>query len=260
METWQQQGELWGRAPQGWAEVQEPMHTPLWRAMLDAARVGPGTSFFDAGCGSGGASVLAVARGARVSGLDAAGALIDIARGRVPGGDFRVGSLEALPFADGAFDAVFAANAVQYAGDRVRALRELRRVCTPDGRVVAGLFGPSAQVEFRAIFQAVRDALPDPPNGGGPFELSEPGTLEGLFSDAGLKVLGAGEADCPFCYRDFDMFWWANVAAGPFQGVAQTVGEEPLRSAVRRVVERFRVDGGAIRIAPNVFRFVVACP
>ena len=52
------QGELWGKAPQDWATIQEPMHKPLWEAMLDGALVGSGTRFLDTGCGSGGASVL----------------------------------------------------------------------------------------------------------------------------------------------------------------------------------------------------------
>ena len=29
MDTSKIQGELWGKAPQGWAEIQEPMHRPL---------------------------------------------------------------------------------------------------------------------------------------------------------------------------------------------------------------------------------------
>jgi cyclopropane fatty-acyl-phospholipid synthase-like methyltransferase len=66
--------------------------------MLDAAKVGQGRCFFDAGCGGGGASVLAAQRGAHVSGLDASEAPIAIARERVPHGDFRVGDLEALPY------------------------------------------------------------------------------------------------------------------------------------------------------------------
>ena len=95
------QGELWGRAPEDWAGMQEAQHAPLFEAMLDAAGVGDGVRFFDAGCGGGGASVLADGRGAAVSGLDASAPLIDVARDRVSGGDFRVGDLEALPFADG---------------------------------------------------------------------------------------------------------------------------------------------------------------
>jgi ubiquinone/menaquinone biosynthesis C-methylase UbiE len=125
------QGELWGAAAQDWAELQEPLHKPVWQAMLDAAKVGQGTRFLDAGCGGGGASVLAAQRGAHVSGLDASEALIAIARERVPQGDFRVGDLEALPYGENAFDAVIAALSVQYADDPIAALRELKPSLRP---------------------------------------------------------------------------------------------------------------------------------
>jgi SAM-dependent methyltransferase len=252
------QGELWSKAPRGWAEIQEPMHMPLWETMLNAAEVGPGTRFLDAGCGGGGASVLAAERGAQVSGLDAAKGLIAFARERVPGGDFRMGDIENLPFEDGFFEAVFAANSVQYAADPVATLRELGRVCAPEGRIVAGLFGPPEKVTFAAIIKAQRDAMPEPPSGGGPFELSVPGKLEGLFAEAGLNVLESGEVDCPFNYPDFETFWQAMVAAGPSQGALRAISEEELRSVLWDSVEPFRLDDGGVLIQPNVFKYVVA--
>ncbi len=258
MDTLKIQGELWGKAPQGWAEIQEPMHRPLWEAMLNAAGVRSGTRFLDVGCGGGGASLLAAERGAQVSGLDAAEGLIMFARECVSNGDFRVGDIESLPFDDDAFDVVFAANAVQYSEDRTAALRELGRVCKPEGRIVAGLFGPPEKVEFRAIFKAVRDAMPEPPPGGGPFELSAPGKLEDMFAKAGLNVLESDEVDCPFDYPNFETFWLGNVAAGPFQGVLRVVSEKKLKSAARDVAEAFRLDNGAILIQPNIFKYVVA--
>lgn len=258
MGTAEIQGELWSKVPQDWATLQEPMHKPLWEAMLDRAMVGSGTRILDAGCGGGGASVLAVGRGAQVSGLDAAEGLITIARERVPKGDFRVGDIESLPFEDEVFDAVFAANSVQYAEDRIAALRELGRVCTQEGRIVASLFGPPEKVEFRAMFQAARDAMPEPPSGGGPFELSAPGKLEGLFEEAGLKVLESSEVDCPFYFPDFETFWRANVAGGPFQGMLRIISEERLQLAVHDAVEIFRLDDGGYLIQPNIFKYVVA--
>lgn len=252
------QGELWGKAPRDWAEIQEPMHTPLWEAMLNAAEVGPGTRFLDVGCGGGGASVLAAECGAQVSGLDAAEGLLAFAHERVPKGNFRVGDIESLPYDDDAFDVVFAANSVQYTEDRTVALRELGRVCTSEGRIVASLFGPPEKVEFRAIFKAVRDALPEPPSGGGPFELSAPGKLEGLFAEAGLNVIKSEEVDCPFSYPDFETFWQGNIAAGGLQGLLQTVSEERLKLAVHDAVAGFRADNGAILIQPNMFKYVVA--
>lgn len=258
MGTARRQGELWGRAPQGWAEIQEPTSKPLWEAMLDAASVGEGMRVLDAGCGGGGASVLAAARGADVSGLDAAEGLLAFARRRVPTGDFRVGDLEDLPFDDAAFDAVFAANSVQYTANRIGALGEMRRVCVPGGPVVVGLFGPPDRVAFAAVYEALWAALPDPPQSGGPFELSAPGTLEALMTDAGLTVTDVGEVDCPFVWPDVAAFWEGTVAAGPVQGMLGAVTEQRLQVAAGEAISPFVRDDGRVIIGPNVFRYVVA--
>lgn len=249
------QGELWGQAPRDWAELAEPGSTPLWEAMLHAARVGSGTRFLDAGCGGGGASLLAAARGAQISGLDAAAPLIAFAEQRLPQADLRVGEMEELPFDDGAFDAVFAANSLQYTEDRVQVLREFKRVCAPGGRVVVGLWDTPDKVEFRAVFAAVVGALPEPPPGHGPFELSPPGVIEGLMEQAGLTVLESGAAICPYEYPDFETLWKGNSAAGPLQGAMRVVGEEKLEAVVRDVVGAFRVNG-SLRFE-NSMRYVV---
>lgn len=253
------QGELWGRKARSWAELQEPLHRPLWEAMLTAAAVGPGTRLLDAGCGGGGASVLAATRGARIAGLDAAGPLIEVARKRLPGGDFRVGDLQELPFDDKSFDAVVAASSLQYTQDRVATLRELKRVSDPAGRVVVALWSTPEEVEYRAVFNAVRDALPEPPPGKGPFELSQPGALEGLIEAAGMTVAGTGKAACPFEYESFDAFWQANTSAGPLQAALQSVSEATLSAAVREAIAPYQRPDRSIRFE-NQFRYVVAVP
>ncbi len=258
MGTAELQGELWGRAPDGWATVQERQHRPLFQAMLGAARVVEGSHVLDAGCGGGAASAMAAELGAQVSGIDAAAGLIDHARRRVPNGDFRVGDIEVLPFDDDAFSAVIAPNSVQYSADRVATLRGFARVCQEGGRIVAGLFGAPEKVAFAPVFGAVRDALPQPPPGGGPFELSMPGVLESLFEEAGLTVIESNEVDCPFQYDDFEQFWYANASAGPLQGALRAVPEADLKEALRRATESFRQSDGTIRIAPNFFKYVVA--
>ncbi len=251
------QGELWGKAPQDWATLQEPMHIPLFEAMLMAMNVGQGTRLLDAGCGGGGASVLAAARGAQASGLDAAEPLVNIARARVPNGDFRVGDIEEPPYEDDSFDAIIAANSLQYTTDRVAVLREFRRVCVSGGRISVGLWSTPDKVEYRVVQKAVRDTLPEPPPGKGPFELSEPGILEGLIEQAGLKVLDTGEVACPFIYPNFEILWQANISAGPLQSALRTVSEESLKAALRNAAKPYQNGNGSIRFE-NQFRYIVA--
>jgi SAM-dependent methyltransferase len=252
------QGQLWGRAAHDWAELQEPTALPLWVAMLDAAAVGPGTRVLDAGCGAGGASVLAADRGAQVNGLDAAEALLAIARARVPDGDFRPGDLEALPYADATFDAIIAADVLLYVVDPVAALRELRRVCAPGGRVVLAIWGAPEECEQRTIVAAVREVLPRPLDTE-PFALSAPGVLAAIVAQAGLVVLGSGTVACPSEYPDGELFWQAQASAGPLQAALRLVGAGLLKAALLRAVAPYRTSTGGVRLQ-NHFRYVVAKP
>ena len=258
------QGPLWGAEADEWSRLQEPHHGPLFAAMLEAAGVGPPMRVLDVGCGGGFSSRLALARGARVTGLDAAKGMIDHARTAVPEAEFHVGDMEDMPFENGSFDVVFAGNSVQYAADLIAALRELGRVCKPGGRIVAGLFGPPETVAFRAVFGALQQVAPPPPPGskpGGPFALSEPGLLAEKFAEAGLHVMGTGEADCPFHYASFEEFYLGAVrAAGPGQRILELVDEQIVRSAVEVAVRPFTADDGRVVIQPNVFIYVVGAP
>ena len=68
--------------------------------------------------------------------------MIAIARRDVPGVDFQVGDFNALPFEDGAFDAVISSHALLFADDRTAALREWRRVSRSGGRLSLSVPGP----------------------------------------------------------------------------------------------------------------------
>ena len=252
------QGELWGKQTYDWATIQEPPSKPLWEAMLDGAMVGVGSHMLDVGCGAGGASELATARGANVSGLDASEGLIAYARQRLPDGDFRVGDMQHLPYKDEQFDAVFAANSVQFSENPVATVREFARVCRPQGRIVAGLFGSPAQVKLGAIFKSVAMLLPVPPAGGGPFALSAPGKLAGVFQEAGLNVIAAGEVDCQFSYPDFETLWRGFVSSGPFQAMLRVVDADLMKSTLKDAAEPFRLDNGGYLIQPNILQYVVA--
>jgi SAM-dependent methyltransferase len=252
------QGHYWSRAAHDWAELQEPTALPLWEAMLDAAAVGPGTHLLDAGCGAGGASVLAAGRGAQVNGLDAAEALLAIARARVPDGDFRLGDVEAMPYGDATFDAVLAADVLAYVADPLAALRELRRVCVPRGRVVVAIWDAPESCAQATIMAAVGTLLPRPLDAE-PFVLSASGVLDGLIAQAGLTVLRSGSVACTAEYPDGELFWQAQASAGPLQAALRLVGAGLLKAAVLRAAAPYRTSTGGVRVQ-NHFRHVTAVP
>ena len=91
------QGKLWGARPQDFAACLEQLCLPLHSAALDAARVTAGTRLLDAGCGAGLLALLASFRGAQVAALDAATAVVPIARQRLPEADDARGLRISLP-------------------------------------------------------------------------------------------------------------------------------------------------------------------
>lgn len=257
MSTAETQGNLWDAAAQDWAELFEPMSSPLWVAMLNSADVIQGAQFLDLGCGGGGGSVLAAKQGARVSGLDAARALIEIARKRLPDADFRIGDLEELPYADNTFDVTFASMSIMFAANPLAALREMKRVTIPRGRVTIGIWGKPEDCEYRHILKAVADTMPSPPQGKGPFALSGIGVLEDMMETAGIKVVDFGEADAPFLFADFQIMWRIITSAGPIQLAKQLVSERDLQAALIQATKPFQTAKGSI-LLHNRFRFVTA--
>jgi SAM-dependent methyltransferase len=248
----QVQGMLWGAAAQDWAAFQEATSMPLWTDVLRAAGAGHGIRILDAGCGAGGASVLAAQLGCNVTGADASPALLTIARQRLPAARFEEADIEALPFADGAFDAVIAVNSVMYASDMGAAVGELARVTAPGGKVVIASWGPPEKCDVADVLKAVGKTLPDKPPGGGPFALSTPDALNNLLSQAGLKPHEHGETKCDFTYQNFEVCWRAFSSAGPVQGAIRAVGNEVVRSAIERAVRSFTTESGSV-ILQNVF-------
>lgn len=252
------QGRLWGTRPRDWAVLQESQHAPIYEPVFDELNVGSGTRLLDAGCGAGSAATLATKRGATVAGIDASAGLIEIAREQLQKADLRVGDLEALPFADGVFNAVSAFNSVQFAADPVAALRELRRVAEPGALVAVATWGQPGACEMRVVFAAVGSLLPPPPPGaGGPFALSAPGVLEHLVEGAGLHPLRAAEVSAPFEYRDVELAWRAVASSSSGALAIGQSGEAKAREVISEAFSGFQQPDGTIRLA-NSFRYLIA--
>lgn len=236
------------------------MHNrPLFAAVLDAARVGRGTSVLDVGCGAGLALVLAAERGAAVSGLDVSPGLLGVARDRLPGADLRDGDMESLPFPDAAFDAVVGVNAFQFAGDPRLALREAARVTRSGGRVVASLFAAPERSQGTAAHEAMSSLIPPSQAGDhAPYALSAPGNLESALADAGLRVTGAGEVVCCWRYASMEDAVRALLCSAGGARAAEAAGQDAVREVLVPVLARFQAPGAGAVTMENTFRWAAA--
>ena len=258
MGTAQINGDLWGARAREWADLQEVSFRGLYDAAFDAAKLGAGSSLLDVGCGAGLALQMAQGRGAKVSGLDAAAGLVEVAKSRCPGADIRVGEIEELPFETGRFDVTTGFNSFQYAANPVQALGEAKRVTKPDGYVVVAVWGAAANCELTPYLAAIGKLLPPPPPGaGGPFALSAPGALEALVGKAGLRPQAASTVTTTMAFPDQATAVRGLLASGVVERAIRNSGEEAVRQGVTDVIEPFRKADGSYQFS-NEWRFLVS--
>jgi SAM-dependent methyltransferase len=216
---------------------------------LDITAAGARTAVLDIGCGSGLFCELAAKRGAQVSGLDASELLLEIARVRVPRGDFRTGEMEELPYAEHSFDLVTVFNSFQFAADTVNALLEARCVSHPGEKLVIGVFGSPGDCDARAYFAALRSLFPPPPPGSpGPFALSLDGALEALVKKAGLHSGNVDEIDIPWEYPDDRTLLRGLLASGPAIRAIQLLGEDAASETLLQALAPFKAPSGGYRL------------
>jgi ubiquinone/menaquinone biosynthesis C-methylase UbiE len=127
----------------GYARTMAPSLRRVAAEVVRRARLGPGECVLDIGTGTGNAAALARGDGRQVCGIDAAPAMLEIARSEVPDVTFEEMDFTALRFDDASFDVVLAVHALLFAEDERGALAEWRRVTRPGGRLSLSVPGPT---------------------------------------------------------------------------------------------------------------------
>jgi SAM-dependent methyltransferase len=163
----------WQRAADAYGSTFAGATRPFIDALLDAARVARDVRMLDIACGPGFVASRAATRGADATGVDFSPAMLAVAESRNEPISFDRGDAEALPYADGEFDAVVSNFGIHHVPRPPLALREAYRVLRSGGCVAFSFWaGLSENIAWKLLFDAIaRHGDPAvshaPPPGGG---------------------------------------------------------------------------------------------
>jgi len=211
-------------------------------ALLDVAAVSEGTAVLDVATGPGYAAAAAAERGGEVVGVDFAPEMLELAARLHPQVRFQHGDARALPFEDGAFDAVIAAFLMPHVADLPAVVGELTRVVRPGGRVALTTWDPEPATYLRAFMEAIADAGAAPPADmpAGPpfFQYGTDDEFAALLRGAGLADPSVETISFTHHVDDLDVFW-ADLLGGTVRTGPVIKSQTPeVQARIRSLYER----------------------
>jgi SAM-dependent methyltransferase len=153
---------MWGAG--NYAAVAENI-TEAAETCVERAGVEAEMDVLDVACGTGNVAIVAVRKGARVTGLDFQPDLLEIARRRAADEGLEINWVDAdaqeLPFDDAGFDRTLSAFGHMFAPDHERTAAEMRRVTRKDGRISICCWTPHGAIG--RMFRVTAALAPPPP-------------------------------------------------------------------------------------------------
>ena len=185
----------------------------LASALIGFAGVEPGMRALDVGCGPGAlTAALAERLGPEsVRAADPSEPFAEACRARLPGVEVVVAGAEALPFADGTFDAALSQLVVNFMSDAEAGVREMARVTRPGGIVASCVWDYAGEMMLlRAFWDAAREVDPEravAADEGVVMPWCADGELADLWRAAGLGDVRLGPLVVSATYADFEDLW-----------------------------------------------------
>jgi len=206
---------------------------PVAHVVVDRATLSGDVDVIDLACGTGTAALLAAARGAPVVGIDGSPRLLELARERARAQgleiDFREGDLLDLPVESGSADLVISIFGLIFAPSPAQALREVRRVLRPGGRLLMTAWIPAGPIDaMLGAMGHIVDRVSQTPRPER-FAWFDPNTLGPLADEVGLIL----QATMPALLPIRDCSPEAYVLASR---------EHPRAAAARPLIERAGVE------------------
>lgn len=240
------------------AEAYEALFVPAFFAqwpphLLEAAGVAEGSRVLDVACGTGILARLAADRvGATgsVAGVDLSEAMLTVARRVRPDVEWRHGDAEALPFGDAEFDVVVSQMALMFFPNATNALREMRRVVRPSGRLgvlVPGALSANRPYEIfvdivtRHAGTHARSLVTTY------FTYGDRDSLAQLFANAGLDVITATSVVGESQFGSIDDMVSIEIDSTPLGERLDAAAREQILVECRDAIAPWRAPDGSLR-------------
>jgi ubiquinone/menaquinone biosynthesis C-methylase UbiE len=246
----------------GW-DLAVDAYEPLWAEQLAGAQTAllalaaprRDERVLDVACGTGLVTFDAaweIGGGGSVLGVDISGQMVEAARRRAQ--DRRAANIafarmdaEALDLPDASFDVVLCSLGLMYVPDPEQAVREMRRVLRPGGRLALAVWGERAHCAWSAVLgivdgEVVSDVCPLF------FHLGQGDRLAALCARAGFEQVAHRRIHASLAYADAQAACDAAFLGGPVALAWSRFGEETrarARAAYLEAIEPWRrPDGG----------------
>lgn len=242
-----------GTAPENYERYFVPsIGAPLAEDLVKIAALKPGERVLDVACGTGVVTRLAAQRvgsSGSVAGLDVNPGMLAVARLATSPKlaiDWYETSADAIPLPDGAFDVVLCQLGLQFIPNKLGALREMRRVLAPGGRLVLNVPGPTPP-----LFAAMADALGkhiDSQAGSFVhivFSLHDEQELRELMKGAGFHEVDVQKTRTTLPLPPAKEFLWQYVASTPLINLVAKASDESraaLEEEVSNKWQDFTID------------------
>jgi ubiquinone/menaquinone biosynthesis C-methylase UbiE len=230
--------------------------------LCEALDLRSGQAVLDVAAGNGNASLAAARRWCDVTSTDYVAALLERGRERAKAErldiSFREADAEALPFADGQFDAVMSTFGVMFTPDQERAAAELLRVCRHGGKIGLANWTPDGFIGH--LFKTIGTYVPPAPGLRSPALWGTEERLTELFGSAGASIQ-ATRRDFVFRYRSSEH--WLQVFSSYYGPVLKVFGalDQSAKAALTRdlmaLVEQFNRSGDTSVVVPSSYLEVV---
>ena len=211
--------------------------------LLDAVHLAPGMRLLDVATGPGNLAAAASKRGAQPIGVDLSSGMIELARRRHPGIEFREADVEHLPFADGTFDAVVCSFGLGHFPYPDAAVAECLRTSRKGGRIACAWWAEPSRQRIQALFrEAAADVGIAPPAGlpagHSSLRFSQPAEFLRLLREAHLADVTIEEHAATHPVKSAEELWNCGLGGMVLSGAAIRAQDKATQDVIWAAFER----------------------